>query len=195
MKKFIFLLTFVVLMLGGVSLVGAKGKEEGVDNLIKASHKIRNKWDLYGSFVGDVEYEWDEVPLTTPWTYKIHVKEALDGDASTGTIHLINKGAKINIVGHVENTYGPDDWTLVLGEHKFNMNEGAEIGADGWAKYNGESYYFMFMHGKHSMRFSLIDHVYSSNWPISTYPWEDLIYHIQSPIEENIFQVTAREIH
>ncbi len=69
----------------------------------KDSHKVKNKWDLSGTFVNHgAPYHWGNNPLNATWTYKFHIEEAMYGEYSVGSIHFMS--GDIDVVGHVKAT-------------------------------------------------------------------------------------------
>ena len=64
-------------------------------------HKVKNKWDFSGTFTALTAWG-DLAPTDTTWTYKIHIKEAMDGEVSRGSIHFAT--GDIDVIGNVRAT-------------------------------------------------------------------------------------------
>ncbi len=87
MKKIVLFILIVVLALASTSVVLADDPVEYTKGIAKEDHKIRNKWDLTGTFVSSRSWG-DVVPSGSTWTYRFHIKEAMDGEYSVGSMML-----------------------------------------------------------------------------------------------------------
>lgn len=129
---------------------------EFVDNVPKDSHKVRNKWDMSGEFTAHPGYNWGGMAEGALWTYRLHIKEAMNGDYSVGSIHFMT--GDIDVVGHVEATKSP-----------YAYWGGTDVvAAVGTADYNGTTYYFMFLMAERAMWFTLSTTPYDSYWTAGT---------------------------
>lgn len=146
MKRLGILLSVVVFIL--TMLMPTVVSAGGPDSVIKDSHKIKNKWDFSGTFTAHPGYNWGGLAEGATWTYKIHIKEAMNGDASSGTIHFTT--GDIDVVGHVEATDRSYSW--------------GDLAAVGTAEYNDTTYYFMFLYAERAMWFVLSTTPYDSAW-------------------------------
>lgn len=103
-------------------------------NVVKDDHKIRNKYDLSGSFVAHPGYNWGGLAEGATWDFDIHIKEAMNGAVSTGVIKFttVTPSGTIEVVGQVKETKTSYNW--------------ADLAAIGTADYNGTTYNFMFFY-------------------------------------------------
>ncbi|MEA2020382.1 MAG: hypothetical protein U9M98_01555 [Patescibacteria group bacterium] len=169
MRKILAVLIVLTLALTITSSALADG-EEYTEGIADNPHKIRNKWDLSGTFETRSGYDWGGLAEGT-WTYKFHIKEAMDGEYSVGSIHFIN--GDIDVVAHVEATardYG-----------YWSGNEG-NLAAVGTTNYNDTTYYFMFLYGERSVWMALSTTPYDSYWANQTVWGSSLrAYQVHSP--------------
>jgi hypothetical protein len=123
-------------------------------NVEKDSHKVKNKWDLSGTFVAYPGYNWGGLAEGATWNYSVHIKEAMSGEYSVGSIHFWT--GDIDVVGHVKATkenYGYDGWA-----------SGDNIAAVGTTTYNDTTYYFMFLYAERAVWFALSTTPYDTPW-------------------------------
>lgn len=139
LKKLLAVVLCLVFVLAATSVVWAdEGYTEGVyDN----PHKIHNKWDLSGTFQNYPGYDWRGLGEGT-WTYRIHIKEAMDGQYSAGSIHFMH--GDIDVTGHV---------TATVRNHSYWGGE--NLAAFGMADYNDVTYYFMLLYSKRAVWMAL----------------------------------------
>lgn len=154
MKKLVSLVMVAVLVLAATSAALADGEEftEGVsDN----PHKVRNKWDLSGTFTAYPGYDWSGMAADATWTYKVHIKEAMSGEYSVGTVHFTSDTG-VDVVGHVEETKREYDYSSWTGQDL--------LAAVGTAEYNDETYYFMFLYANRAVWLALSMEPYEGYW-------------------------------
>jgi hypothetical protein len=182
MKKIGLLVLVVVLVLASTTTVWAGDPDftEGVKN---DAHKIRNKWSLSGTFVAHPGYNWGGFAEGATWTYKINIKEAMDGDFSVGSIHFT--AGEIDVVGHIEAT--KSDYAYWSGEN---------IAAVGWAEYDGITYYFMFLYAERATWLALSTTPYNSYWDTGTvWPGGLRAYQLHSKVPDETFTLDYKVIH
>ena len=133
-------------------IIVSEGGEEYI-NAITNGHKIKNKWDLKGSFVAHGGYNWGGLAEEgATWEYSIHIKEAMSGEFSVGSIRFTT--GDIEVVGQVKQT-----------ARYYNYWSGDNIAAAGTAKYNDTTYYFLFLYAERAMWFALSETSYDLCWP------------------------------
>lgn len=120
------------------------------------SHKIRTKWNLKGSFISERD---PETPGQT-WKYNYQVKEAMDGDYSSGVIKF--KSGDNVITAHVEATKTNYHYWTRTGSPLISTN----LASVGWAEYNGEKYNFMSLYAKGWIWIILSHDDYSDEWSV-----------------------------
>ena len=158
-------------------------------NNAQDSHKIANKWDASGTFTADLYYgiyDWGGlVPAGETWSYKIHIKEAVDGELSSGTVHFTS--GDINVVGHVKATKSP--------YQKWNFPQPV-LAAVGTAEYDSISYYFMFLYAYHGIWFALSTVPYDTAW-VAEDIWSqsDRAYQLHSWVYTENFTLDPKVIH
>ena len=121
-----------------------------------SSNAIVAKYDLEGTYQNHSSvYAWGDVPGDAMWNCKVHIKVAKDSANSVGMVKFSTDG--VNVVGHVEDV-------------KIDYSYWAEdnIAAVGWANYNGQKYYFMFMFSANRVWIALNDAPYDSYWDGNT---------------------------
>ena len=179
-KLFVFVLVIVAL-LASTTMAWAV---EFVDDVPKDSHKIKNKWDLAGTFVAHPGYNWAGMAEQATWTYKVHVKEAMDGEYSKGTIHFttVVDGTEIDVVGQVDATSRNYMW--------------GDLAAVGTAEYNGQTYYFMFLFVDYAVWFALSTTPYDSYWAVNkVWEWGNRTYQLHSQNPGSAFLLDYKTIH
>ena len=149
MKKLLLpILAFAFLVLLAPVVVTHAVRPEIMPEKSEHEHMVKSKWDMSGEFVAHPGYNWKGLAEGYTWEYDIHVKEAMNGEYSVGSIHFKTDG--INVVGHVEETKTDYLW--------------GDLAAVGMANYDGEKYYFMFLVTDYAMWFSLSDTDYEIYW-------------------------------
>ena len=134
------------------SVISKTGEiEEFTENIKNDDHKIKNKWDLKGNFVAHPSYTWGGLAEEATWEYSIHIKEAMNGDYSVGSIRFTTTtGDIIEVIGHVKQT-----------KNSYNYSSWAgwdTLAAVGTAEYNSETYNFIFLFSPHAMQFTISDY-------------------------------------
>lgn len=105
-------------------------------------HKIKNKWDLNGSFVAHPRYDWGGLKEGATWDYSIHIKEAKNGDFSVGSIRFTSGDVKV--VGHVKQT-----------KADYGYWSKPNLAAAGTSVYNGKKYNFLFLYSNKAIWFAI----------------------------------------
>jgi len=184
MKKRVLIALVVVLALAATaSVVWADEPVEYTDNIVKAEHKVRNKWDLSGTFVAHLGYNWGGLAEGATWTYSIHIKEAMDGNVSVGSIHFMT--GDIDVVGHVKAT-----------KRDYPYWSGDDLGAVGTAEYNDTTYYFMFLYAERAVWFAISQTPYDSYWSAGTvWPGGLRAYQLHSKVPDETFTLDYKAIH
>jgi hypothetical protein len=140
------------------SIISKTGEiEEYTENIKNDDHKIRNKWGLKGNFVAYPGYNWSGLAEGATWEYSIHIKEAMNGDYSVGSIRFMT--GDIDVVGQVKQT--KRDYL------KWKGDEG-NLAAAGIAEYGGITYNFLFLYAERAMWFALTLDPIDSFWPSQT---------------------------
>ncbi len=163
MKKLMYLIiaiTVLGLIVTGCGLLTVPPSEQNELGSVMSKtgnddHKIRNKWDLKGSFVGWTERNWGDLAEEATWEYSIHIKEAMNGDYSVGSIRFTT--GDIEVVGHVKQT-----------KNNYLYWEPPNLAAAGWAEYDGEMYNFLFLYRESKMWFALTLDSIDSFWLAQT---------------------------
>ncbi|MFX1535404.1 MAG: hypothetical protein ACFFDI_14355 [Promethearchaeota archaeon] len=176
MRKVIALLGVVTAVLAVSVVMPVMAKSEG-------NSKIRNKWDLSGDFVAHPGYNWAGQAEGATWTYQIHIKEAMYGDDSVGSIHFMT--GDIDVVGHVEAT-----------KRDYAYWAGDDLAAVGKADYNDMTYYFMFLYAERAVWFALSTTPYDTNWAAGTVWGGGLrAYQLHSEVPDGGFTLDYKAIH
>jgi hypothetical protein len=184
MKKRMLIALLVALVLATTASVAwADDPVEYTNNIVKENHKVKNKWDLSGTFVAHPGYNWGGLAEGATWTYRIHIKEAMDGEASVGSIHFMT--GDIDVVGHVEAT-----------ARYYNYWSGDNLAAVGRAEYEGTSYYFMFLYAERAIWFALSETPYDYYWENQTV-WGGSLraYQLHSKVPDETFTLDYKIIH
>ena len=151
----------------------------------KLDHKVRNKWNLSGTFVAHPGYNWGGLAEEATWTYRIHIKEAMNGEYSVGSIHFMT--GDIDVVGHVKAT--SRDYAY-WGGHEGNL------AAVGVSDYNDTSYYFMFLFAESAMWFALSTTPYDTCWAAeNVWPKSSRAYQLHSRNSSSSFTLDYKAIH
>lgn len=184
MKSRLLIGLVVVLVLAATA--SAAWSDDGAEytyNVAKDSHKVRNKWDLSGTFVAHPGYNWGGLAEGATWTYSIHIKEAMDGQYSVGSIHFMT--GDIDVVGHVKATK-PD----------YEYWDEANLAAVGTADYNDTTYYFMYLYAERAVWFALSATPYDSYWAAETVWGGGLrAYQLHSKVPDETFTLDYKAIH
>ena len=153
------------------------------NDIINSDHKIKNKWNLKGTFVAHPGYNWGGLAEGATWEYSIHIKETMDGDYSVGSIHFMT--GDIDVVGHVKQT-----------ARYYNYWSGDNIAAAGTAEYNDTTYYFLFLYAERAMWFALSTTPYDSYWT-SESVWGGGLraYQLHSNTSSETFTLDYKIIH
>ncbi len=187
MKKIVLFILIVVLALASTSVVLAEDPVEFTDNVRKDSHKVRNKWDMSGEFVAHPGYDWDGSAEGATWTYRLHIKEAMDGDYSVGSIHFMT--GDIDVVGHVEAT---------ARDYAYWWKDIPNLAAVGTADYDGTTYYFMFLMANRAIWFALSTTPYDAYWtadPGTVWGGGLRAYQLHSKVPDETFTLDYKVIH
>jgi hypothetical protein len=134
--------------------------------------KIANKWDLKGSFVAHTGYNWGgDLAEGATWEYSIHIKEAISGEFSVGSIHFTS--GDIEVIGIVEQT-----------KSDYAYWPTPNLAAAGRAKYGGVDYNFLFLYDEDKMWFALSQSDLEPSWTQETIWSEDSIeYQLQGMVQ------------
>lgn len=171
MKKAILLAAAVSLLLVTVLPVLAAPKDD---------HKVRNKWNLSGTLVAHPGYNWGGLAEGATWTYRIRIKEAMNGEYSVGSIHFMT--GDVDVVGHVKATSRDVSW--------------GDLAAVGMSDYNETSYYFMFLIVDYAMWFALSTTPYDTFWEAeSIWPPSLRAYQLHSLNPGSTFTLDYKAIH
>lgn len=155
-------------------------EEVYTDGVPKDAHKIRNKWNLTGDFVAHSGYNWGGGAEGATWVYSIHIKEAMSGEFSVGSIHFMT--GDIDVVGQVKQTARSYNW--------------GDIAAAGTAEYNDTTFYFLFLYAERAIWFALSTTPYDSYWTTGNIWGESLrAYQLHSKVPEETFLIDYKEIH
>ncbi len=185
MKKSI-LVCLVVLLAIAATTSGAWA-EGHTYNIVKDSHKIKNKWDLSGTFVAHPGYNWGGLSEGATWSYSIHIKEAMNGDVSVGSIRFWTEDG-IEVVGHVEATARDYDYSSWSGNDL--------LAAVGRAEYNDTAYNFMFLYAERAVWFVISDALYDSYWSAqAVWPSSLRHYQLHSKVPDETFTLDYKVIH
>jgi len=181
MKKLLILLTMVALLIGSCSL--AYATDGYINNIVKEDHKIRNKWDLNGSFVAHPGYNWCGLKEGATWDYSIHIKEAKNGDVSVGSIRFTS--GDVEVIGHVKAAkypYRPEKWN--------------DLAAVGTAVYDDTTYNFMFVYSEIHIWFAISTSSYEEAWEAGTlWPTGERLCQLHSLNPGETFIIDPKVIH
>jgi hypothetical protein len=182
-RRILIALVLALSLSSAASLVWAEEPTDYTYNVVKETHKIKNKWDVSGTFVAHPGYNWGGLAEGATWTYSIHIKEAMDGEVSVGSIHFIT--GDIDVVGHVKAT-----------KRYYNYWSGDNLAAVGTAEYNGTTYYFMFLYAERAVWFALSATPYDSYWAVqSVWPSSLRAYQLHSKVPDETFTLDYKVIH
>ena len=121
--------------------------------------QIANKWDLKGSLVAYPGYNWGGLAEGATWEYSIHIKEAISGEFSVGSIHFVTVDniVDIEVTGIVEQT-----------KSDYNYWSTPNLAAAGRAEYDGVMYNFLFLYNEDNMWFTLSEEDLEPSWSQET---------------------------
>ena len=161
----------------------SKTEAEHTHNISDNEHKIMNKWDLGGSFVAHGGYNWGGLAERATWDYSIHIKEAINGKYSVGSIHFMT--GDIDVVGQVKQT-----------ARYYKYWSGDNIAAAGTTKYNDTTYYFLFLYAERAIWFALSTTPYDSYWASESI-WSHAlrVYELHSKVPDETFLLDYKVIH
>ena len=118
--------------------------------------KIANKWDLKGSFVAYPTYDWGGLLAEgATWEYSIHIKEAMNGDFSVGSIYFTTGDIEVN--GIVEQT-----------KSDYAYWSKSNLAAAGRAEYDGITYNFLFLYSETAIWFAISQADLEPSWTQET---------------------------
>jgi len=182
MKKLLILLTLVALLIGSCSL--AYATDGYINNIVKEDHKIKNKWDINGSFVAHEGYNWGGfLEEGATWDYSIHIKEAKNGDVSVGSIRFTS--GDVEVIGHVKAAkypYRPEKWN--------------DLAAVGTAVYDDITYNFMFVYSEIHIWFAISTSSYKEAWEAGTlWPKGERLCQLHSKMPDGIPPMDPKVIH
>ena len=149
-----------------------------------SDHKIRNKWGLKGNFVANPGYNWGgDAEEGATWEYSIHIKEAMNGDYSVGSIRFTT--GDIEVVGQVKQTKR---------DYAYWGGDADNIAAAGTAEYNDTTYYFLFLYAERAMWFALSETSYDAYWPTTIWGGGLRAYQLHS-LNTNDYPLDYKVIH
>ena len=147
----------------------SKTEVEHTHNTVDNDHKVKNKWDLTGSFVAWGNYNWGGLAQNAMWQYSIHIKEAVNGDYSVGSIRFTTTNTgDIEVIGHVKQTKDSTHW----GEY--------DLAAAGIAEYEDNIYNFFFISSASRIWFVLTNDDIEDHWDSSTWYGFARLYQLYS---------------
>ena len=161
--------------------------DDNAQNAVDHSHKVRNVWDLSGTFVAWKDYDWGELAEGATWSYSIHIEEATDGDLSVGSVHFWNE-VGIEVVGHIESTVRDYAYWCRWGDNN--------LAAVGTAEYNDTTYKFMLLYAEKAIWFAISDVPYDAYWTVQQRVWPRSLrlYELHSLITHD-FPFNYKAIH
>ncbi|PJE68955.1 hypothetical protein COU96_02375 [Candidatus Shapirobacteria bacterium CG10_big_fil_rev_8_21_14_0_10_38_14] len=177
MKKFSLTISVslvLALLMGAISFVNAAP--------VNSDHKVKNKWDLNGSFVAHPGYNWGGLREGATWDYSIHIKEAINGDFSVGSIRFTS--GDIEVVGHVKAT-----------KSNYPYWSGDNLAAVGTAVYNDVTYNFMFLYSNRAIWFAISTQSLECWTNGKVWPESLRNYQLHSKVPNETFLLDPREIH
>ncbi|MFC2024006.1 hypothetical protein ACFLTJ_00275 [Chloroflexota bacterium] len=182
MKKVTFLGVTVLILIATMAMPSVVLAGDNAQD----SHKIANKWDASGTFTAYTGYDWGGLVLAgETWSYKFHIKEAMNGEYSSGVVHFTS--GDIDVVGHVKATKSP--------YQKWNFPQPV-LAAAGTAEYDGISYYFMFLYAYRGVWFALSTVPYDAPWAVEdVWNQSDRAYQLHSTLPTETFILDPKEIH
>ncbi len=161
--------------------------DDSIQNAVEDSPKIRNVWDLSGTFVAWKDFNWGGLAEGATWSYSIHIEEAMDGELSVGSLHFWTEDA-IEVIGHVEST--ARDYA-----HWYRWGEN-NLAVVGEAEYNDTTYKFMLLYAEKAVWFAISDVPYDAYWTAQQRVWPRSLrlYELHSLITHD-FPFNYKAIH
>lgn len=184
MKKVTSILLLISLLMVGVSFAPiTSAEEEYTYNVVKSDHKVRNKWDLSGIFIAHPGYNWGGLKEGATWEYSIHIKEAMNGDYSVGSIRFTS--GDVEVVGHVKQT-----------QADYNYWGAPNLAAAGTTVYNDVKYNFLFLYSNRAIWFAISTAELEPYWSNETVWGHSLRdYQLHSKVPDEIFIMDPKDIH
>ena len=153
MKKGLSLVLIILLALVVAipeSVAASEPKDKGQE-----SHRIENKWDLSGSFVALKGYNWGGLAEAATWHYQFHIKEAVDGSYSVGSIRFWTDTG-IEVTGHVE---------VTARNYPYNQSwRGENLAVAGWADCADDRFNFILLYSTRAVWLAVSDLPYEPYW-------------------------------
>jgi len=119
-------------LIPGVAVADGDTHVQGMTD--RSDHRIANKWDMEGSFIGHSNYDFPGETLV----YDIHIKEAENKDYSVGSIYFSVSELDEEISGRITGmNYDYEYWL----QYKLTDN----FALVGIATYQGEKYNFILL--------------------------------------------------
>ena len=154
MKKVLFSIILIsTLLLSATTFAFA---DDYIDDIPNNSHKIKNKWDLVGSFTSGRDLSSADVGRT--WVYEVHIKQAIYGPYSKGVI-VFSSGDDV-ITAHVADVKENYHYWSRTSIPSIQEN----LAAVGWAEYDGAYYNFMFIYSQGGLWIILSNSPYTTAW-------------------------------
>jgi hypothetical protein len=183
MRQKVLIVSLVVLMLAGTTSSAWAGGVKDASDTSKDSHRVKNKWDLSGEFVAHPGYNWGGLAEGATWTYGFHIKEAMYGEYSVGSIHFAT--GDIDVVCQVKAT--KRDYAYWPGEN---------LAAVGTCDYNDIAYNFMFLYAERAVWLALSTTQYNTYWDAGTVWGSSLrAYQLHSKVPDETFLLDYKVIH
>ena len=142
--------------------------------------QILNKWNLEGTFEAHPGYNWGLADGAT-WNYSIHIKEAMNGDFSVGSIHFST--GDIEVTGIVEQT-----------KNDYAYWSESNLAAAGRAEYDGITYNFFFLFSKRAIWFAISEEDLEPLWTYESV-WGARAYQLHSKVPDESFIMDPKYIH
>jgi len=142
--------------------------------------QILNKWNLEGTFEAHPGYNWGLADGAT-WNYSIHIKEAMNGDFSVGSIYFTT--GDIEVTGIVEQT-----------KSDYAYWSESNLAAAGRAEYNGIPYNFFFLFSERAIWFAISEENLEPLWTYESV-WGARAYQLHSKVPDESFIMDPKYIH
>ena len=150
--------------------------------------QIANKWDLEGTFEAHPGYNWGGLAEGATWEYSIHIKEAMSGEFSVGSIHFattVDNIGDIEVTGIVEQTKSDYDYW-----------SGSNLAAAGRAEYDNVTYNFLFLYSERAIWFTISQADLEPSWSQETvWPGSLREYQLHSKVPDETFIMDPKNIH
>jgi len=189
MKKWAILIVAIALLVGSCSL--AYATDEYTYNVVEDSHKVRNKWDLMGTFVSS--RPWGSiVPVGSTWNYEVHIKQAIDGEKSVGVVKFMS--GDVVVTSHVKAAKTDYAYWANYSCPPFDVCE--NLAAVGWTDYNGMKYNFMFLYSEGAIWIALSNYTYDTEWAGETvWSGSKRVYDLLSRVIPDTYPFDWKAIH